>query len=481
MKRIFLPLLMMMAVAVTCVSCLGDGDEYEYTDNTGITAFTLGNLKQTFHRKTKDGLRDSTYTKSVSFSSTKFYIDQIEGLIYNPDSLPLGVDGTKVLCSVSSYNASTVGIKSMTSDTLSYFTGSDSTDFSKPRELHVYSNSGRGHKKYTVSVNIHRQDSSYVWKRMAQADASISDFGSITSMRLASTDGGLLLAASDGTQTRLFFHADGQDGWSESNAANAVLPADAYESLVAYDGTAYILNTATGDVTSFSGSATKTKRFSGLQRLVGADAAHIYAYTAADGGVSLCTVDMASGSTAAVGIDDEATWLPTRDITSAVLPLKTNSGASRIVLAGNRETAYADTAAVVWSKLTDTQETADDEQFMFYDTQRVMRMPRLKGLQMAVYDGHLLAIGGAPVQEEGVESAPKQLYESRDNGLSWQRDTVAALPDGFECSPTAFAMATDKDNFVWIVCGRSGQVWRGRANYLGWRKEQGVYDKKRKF
>ena len=72
MKRIFLPLLMMMAVALTCASCLGDGDEYEYTDNTGITAFTLGNLKQTFHRKTKDGLRDSTYTKSVSFSSTKF-------------------------------------------------------------------------------------------------------------------------------------------------------------------------------------------------------------------------------------------------------------------------------------------------------------------------------------------------------------------------------------------------------------------------
>ena len=29
-------------------------------------------------------------------------------------------------------------------------------------------------------------------------------------------------------------------------------------------------------------------------------------------------------------------------------------------------------------------------------------------------------------------------------------------------------MATDDDNFIWVVCGGTGQVWRGRLNRMGW-------------
>ena len=49
---------------------------------------------------TKDG-RDSVYKKKFNASKVKFYIDQAQGLIYNPDSLPYGTDVAHVLTKVS--------------------------------------------------------------------------------------------------------------------------------------------------------------------------------------------------------------------------------------------------------------------------------------------------------------------------------------------------------------------------------------------
>ena len=107
-----------------------------------------------------------------------FVIDQIKGEIYNVDSLPLGTDPTKILCNYSTKNNSYAGIKSLKSDSITYFNTADSIDFSSPREVSVYSSSGVNVKKYKITVNIHKEKAdSFVWKQMPDSRelASLKD------------------------------------------------------------------------------------------------------------------------------------------------------------------------------------------------------------------------------------------------------------------------------------------------------------------
>ena len=112
-KIIFACLWMTMAVMVLS-SCLGgDDDEILYPNDAAITAFSLGTLKRYMTTTKSDGT-DSTYTTTVSGSTYRFYIDQVNRTIYNPDSLPFGTDVEHVLCTVGSKNSSSIVIKSLT-------------------------------------------------------------------------------------------------------------------------------------------------------------------------------------------------------------------------------------------------------------------------------------------------------------------------------------------------------------------------------
>ncbi|MFC2265802.1 MAG: hypothetical protein ACFNM7_11395, partial [Prevotella conceptionensis] len=44
----------------------------------------------------------------------------------------------------------------------------------------------------------------------------------------------------------------------------------------------------------------------------------------------------------------------------------------------------------------------------------------------------------------------------------------AAMPADIAKNTTHFAMGTDKDNHIWLVCAGTGKVWRVRKNSVGW-------------
>ncbi len=69
------------------------------------------------------------------------------------------------------------------------------------------------------------------------------------------------------------------------------------------------------------------------------------------------------------------------------------------------------------------------------------------------------------------------LYESLDGGIAWRTRSYLPLPNGLNSTDGVFAVASDTDNYLWIVCGGSGQVWRGRLNRLGWKNEQTSFTK----
>ena len=202
---------MMLSAIVMCSSCLSNSDvEYDYSDDSAISAFSLGNVQYVAGQHKATG-KDSIVSKD--FSSVKFRIDQLGGKIYNVDSLPKQALVAKVLCTLSTYNSGVVGLKSATSDTVKYFASTDTIDFTTPRTFIVYSNSGLGFRRYTVSVNVHKQDSAaFVWKQMPSLPEELKQ---MKGLRMTATKDGLHIAATDGAES--FYYVGSKDNMAAAH------------------------------------------------------------------------------------------------------------------------------------------------------------------------------------------------------------------------------------------------------------------------
>jgi hypothetical protein len=157
MNKKFYVCIMFVSVMIVFTSCLGTNDENVYYNDTAITAFTLGTLDRTAHTTSYTG-GDSTYSTTVTGSNYKMYIDQVNRKIYNLDSLPYGTDIKHVLVTITTKNGGVAAIKNVKSDTLSYYSSSDSIDFTTPRTFFVYSNDGTAYCKYVASVGAHKEE-----------------------------------------------------------------------------------------------------------------------------------------------------------------------------------------------------------------------------------------------------------------------------------------------------------------------------------
>lgn len=472
MKRNIFSIVLLLASAVLCTSCLNSDNEYVYDDDAAITAFTLGNINQTFSCKTKDGLRDSSYVKSVDFSSVKMTIDHLGGRIFNTDSLPLGCDITKVLATASTRNSGMVGIKNVDSDTTRVFNSTDSVDYTKERELIVYSNSTRSSHRYKVTLNVHKEDGDkFVWTKLSNNTTEVG-ISALKGMRMvALPNNQLVLAGTDGTVTRLYTSADGSQ-WSQTTPAT--LDADAYQNLMTDGENALFISGGylytTTDGKSWTWTATTQKQ------LVAATTHHLFAYDA-EGALNHSTDNGSTWTKEDIDTNDAA-YLPQQNVSSAALALTTNSDSYRLIMQGSRDvTAHStDTANVVWAKVIDPNDNTQPW-ICYYgaDSQAKYRLPRLAHLQMANSALGLVAFGGKGLGACKKE-AHKIFWNSTDKGLTWQEDTVVTVPTDFASSDDALAFTIDANNYVWLVCGNSAQVWRGRLNKLGWATRQDIFE-----
>ena len=466
MKSKFAAFVLLFATVFVLASCLSTDDNYTYTDNSAITGFSVSTGKQYLHVKSSTG-GDSTVTNELTLSSYKFYIDQVKCEIYNPDSLPYGVDAAKLLCSVSSSNSGVVVIKNTDSDTLKYFSTTDSLDFTQVRELQVYSNSGQGIRKYAVRVNVHREAAdSFAWHAMPACEA----LKQLTQVRTVAAGECMLLFGTDGTHTRLF--ASTGNGWSESNR---LLAADAYRGVVAKGGRVYvsdggdILSTADGSQWTVESTA------AGITRLVAASRFRLYGY-AADGRLMASADD---GHTwAAATVDDETALLPGDETAYVALPVSTNDMTDRVLLLGTRDRAAypADNTLHIWGKIDEGAPGSEDQTWAYYNVsaENTHTAPLLAGLSAIYYDSRVIVFGS----KDGAQPA---FYKSCDNGITWYADTTFTLPADFaeaertDRAATAYSLAADAQNVLWLVNAKNGMTWRGRINRLGWKKEQTKY------
>ena len=445
MKRKFQPFLLLFSAIVLLSSCLSDNtDTVSYYD-TAVTAFSVGTLKQNV--VTAAG-NDSVI--KTDCSKYKFYIDQTTHEIYNPDSLPYGIDASKTLTTITSKNSGTIVVKSLTSDTLTYYSSSDSLDFSSPRELRVYNSAGTGYVAYNVKVNVHKEKAdAFIWNRYNDN----AQLAALSGMKAVCNNNNIYVFGKNNSSLKIYSTAmnDGNH-WSEITPLT-VLDANAYDNVIVNNGYLYILSN--GSLLKSSDAVTWTTVVPGtsLVHLLGCSSKYMYAM-----GNNTIEVSKDNGVTWNEDeIDEDASKLPNFNISFVSRMDSDIDNADRLLIVGNRF-VNTDTTAVVWGKLMEYSEGAETDSWMYYDQVEdiINKAPLHAKLVALYYNSAVEAFDGS------------SFYKSPDGGLTWPVDDTIIIPKDFSGDTKNFTMVKDNDSFLWIIYGSSGQVWKGRYNKLGW-------------
>lgn len=450
MKKKIAYIALLVATMLTFSSCLSDDDDTEYTyyGDTAISAFSLGTVNRYLTKKASDGVTDSTVKTTVTGSTYNFVIDQANAKIYNTDSLPYGCDAKHILATISSKNSGYVYIKSLTSDSLTYYSSSDSIDFSEPRTLRVFSQDATRYRDYTVKVNVHQEmEGEFRWTQLANFPESLSN---TIGMKAVSKGDSLFLLVGNHIGTTIYAY-DGTT-WNICQSNVNMTLEGAYKSALAWGGYLYI-TTGQQLLRSSDGSTWETPA-TGITQLLGVSTKNIYALSS-NGNL---VVSSDGGLTWNIeALDSDASLLPTSSIGYTCTTVKTNEQMERIMIVGTR---LGDTYATAWSKLLDYSETPVSSKWSYIDTtgDQLYSLKNISNLTVIPYDGKALAFGCSG-------STFSSIYQSVDNGITWKSTTDYTLPT--ISAKGCIATTVDQHNFIWIITDE-GQVWRGRLNDLGW-------------
>lgn len=371
-------LLMTVAMMMSCLNS-SDSDSTSYTD-AAISSFSIGNLQRTIHTTSSTGA-DSTYTTTVSGAAYDFEIDHTGCRIFNPDSLPMGTDVSRVLVSMSAYNNGTILIKDVASDTLRLYNSTDSLDFTKPRIITALSSDGQGTRNYTVNINVYQEDpNAFVWKLMS-------------------------------------------NDWSPEKTD------DAEDNLPP-----------------------------GIKCILGRSTKEEYALSTDN---RMMVLNDGSTEWEEDLLNDDAKLLPTEDVSLVCYPMALTPNTDYVLIAGNRDAnAYPqETIARVWRKTVDNDEQAERGVWTYMErpADALYQLPRMENLSLIYYDDSILAFG-MPFTD---------IYQSRDNGITWKTGKTYQMPKDFDyVKTTSVKVVVDDDNYIWLYCSGSGQLWRGALNKL---------------
>ncbi len=460
MKRNFIPLILLVSTIFGMSSCFSDTEsEIILTDEVGITAFSVGTQKIIRDTVTSKGA-DSTYQSTIDCSGYIFRINQTTHEIYNPDSLPVGIDAKKIICSLTTKSDATALIKNVDSDTINLFSSVDSIDFSSPRTLRIISLSGRASVDYTVKINIHTQKPNvFKWNQATENQ----DIAGLSGFRAFALGGKIYVMGCEGNTPRIFVANEGNTvEWNEIDIA-ANLGAGFYKS-VAIMGNSFYTYAEDGFVySSNDGSNWNKVAPATIERILGASNKMLYAISS-----DKKIMASADGTTwAEQQLDASAELLPTDNYSIIARPLSTNQAANRVVLAGT-----ATTASRIWSYIEETDPTSEPQPWTYLNVASDNRftLPCMKNLQVTYYDNFMMATGGIEA-EDGQTTVSPSFYTSVDGGMTWRTRALYDLPEEFSSEGDRFAFVKDSQNYLWMI-ESTGKVWRGRLNRLGWQTEQ---------
>lgn len=450
--RIFLLALAACLSLAACDTSSSTSDS-ETSSDCAITGVTLGTLLRTINTVSPNTGADTTYTVNVTGSLYPMYIDQLNNRIYNVDSLPVGTQVDKVVFSTLK-SSGTLAIQSLSTGTDTLFSATDSTDFRKMRVVRVYSSDGQLSRLYDMEVNVHREEGdSLVWTQTAAASAS--DLAAFTKSRLLSVGATLYAFGEKANGTVSLALGSSESGQFSAGTDLALVDGAALNvRSVQYLGTTFYALAGNSLVRSADGSTWEKVGSESLVALAGVSADSLYALTAE--GRMVATADGTTWNTQQADTDGE--W-PLADYASALCPTHTNKSISSLIFGGYSGQQQAcvwkhdidaqGTYAFAWNYLPQTEELND------------VAFPTVADPSLISYDDGLVLVARTT---EGKAA----IYRSSDIGRTWVGGeyTAPAIASAISLSATV-----DANHYIWIICGGTGEVWRGRINRLAWKED----------
>lgn len=448
------------------VSCLSDKEEsFDYT----ITNCQINSLS----------VRNDSITPLLA--KTKFTIDQLNGYIFNLDSLPYGTKLSRKLFTSLGFASLTSVAKadaypSATGDTITFTSGSVSTndtiDFSKPVTILVKSVDGVTTKEYLAWINIHQvQPDSIAWAKIGNPltgqkyveqktiyvdNANYYIFGKNASDATYSLSVGKALAAEKWITTPLvglpavglkidqlvrmgdrFYVIDGEGKLYSSK-----------------DGKQWNVKATSLPVTSLLGTFRSGKKQEDILTVI---------LKSNEGKLIFAALDESGTIKDKEGAYEEVpASFPLLDYTSAAYY---SMHFERLLLGGGID-SNSDLQGSMWTTLDGfSWAVVTNEKYDFLS---------VRGATMVLYDDMFYLIGGMDADGKPVGKS----YLSKDNGVHWVKiSELQVLP--LEYTYRAYSTAVvDKDNYLMIFGGKTSdanihldEVWRGRVNRLGFKEK----------
>lgn len=443
-----------LLVSIAVSSCLDSDDESPvYSSDATIHSFSL----DTIH--------------GVDY---KFEIDQLNNLIYNPDSLPMDADTL-----IDSIQVDQLGVMwgvmsadtTFSTDVYHNLLPAMNATGSNGVKLEVYALDGVTSRTYTLQIRVHKQDpDSLTWVHMdTVADVFSQEVNNGVQKAVVWNDEVLLYVSSS-----LLYRtsaAPGRYGWSQAVVTGLPAQAD-ITTLIGFGGQLYML---AGEDVYVSADGTAWQRLEslsgGMQSLV----------------ASLTYNDVTGRAATLVGIrqngeSSESEFCITTDglswTSGSLVPdgfpmsqishtnYVTGGGAGQVMVMGmprmedGKTIPWISTDGLSWAELeTDVEGVS---------------CPGMDNPVLLYYGERFYALGGAM----------DAIYESVA-GIAWREtEEKFLLPSAFagktsytivvDPTPADVVSAADKRDFIWVIFGGNGQpneVWRGRLNRLGFERE----------
>lgn len=441
----------LIAVVLLFTSCLDDENDVAPSSLVSITAFSIENIDYEKKTQTSSG-KDTTLVLTIEGDLYPFAIDHVNGQIYNPDSLPKGTDVSKVVTSITSE-----GYYLVYGDDKKLYNAEDSIDFTKPVPFTVYAYDEVSSKTYYVRLNVHQSyPDSLQWQMLSESNYPGAE---LLEEQKALLLNGKIYVFGLQNGALVMTNTNQEDGiqWSELTPCRGLVEAIDCRSMVVFGDSFYVVangvlyQSADGVEWSLIESDEK-----GIDQILVATNKAMYILQ--DDKILRGVGDGAWTEVQTI----EKNIFPEKPV-SIQTPLVTNSAIERTTLIGVPSEGER-TYATVWSKLD------IESQWVHYDVtgDNKQPCPALEKLAVISYDNALYAFGGKNINTAlETVGAFENIYVSSDGGITWWgAEEDLGFPDALKGFEGEFSYVVDEKNYIWVMCGGSNVVYKGRINRL---------------
>ena len=432
-------------------SCLGSDETISddwHMGNAQISAFSVSN-------------------DSISgLASVKFTIDQLNGKIYNRDSMPYGtLLDEKLKCNITfevgAY--SVIIVQHATGDTVTTVT--DSVDFSAPVTITIYPFDGLSSKTYEAKINIHQVNpDSMAWQKYSDLISGKA----FDDMQVISYNEYYYMYASESSEYNLY-RTGLSDMVNWENLELSGFPSDAILSQITeYEGNLYVISRSGALYYSTDGT---TWLQVGNAPLITNLLGHLPENTITKNAALLAGITVEDNILYFTAMSKDMEWT-TGNPVPETFPLSgfgrlnhVSMHHPRLVLASGRDIKNG-LSNKAWS-------TMDGLSWVTLSNNTATFTPR-EGAAISTYDNKFFLLGG--IDNSGA--ALNDVYSSKDNGVTWLQDTVyTIMPEEYTARGFS-SVFVSKDNYMLLFGGKAGkdtkilnELWRGRINRLGFNEQ----------